>query len=71
MTPKVLWEVVKEAARRAEIPKLAPHDLRRTCPPGFATLPAANWIKFNSYSDTCRSKPQSIILGVSTSCVKP
>jgi len=31
MTPKVLWEVVKEAASRAGIQKLAPHDLRRTC----------------------------------------
>jgi len=31
MTPKVLWEVVREAASRAGIEKLAPHDLRRTC----------------------------------------
>jgi integrase len=31
MTPKVLWEVVREAAGRAGIEKLAPHDLRRTC----------------------------------------
>jgi integrase len=31
MTPKVVWEVVKGAARRAGIDKLAPHDLRRTC----------------------------------------
>jgi integrase len=31
MTPKVVWEVVKGAARRAGIEKLAPHDLRRTC----------------------------------------
>ena len=31
MTPKVIWEVVKEAARRADIGRLAPHDLRRTC----------------------------------------
>ena len=31
MTPKVIWEVVREAARRAGIEKLAPHDLRRTC----------------------------------------
>jgi integrase len=31
MTPKVLWEVVREAAARAGIEKLAPHDLRRTC----------------------------------------
>ena len=31
MTPKVLWEVVKDAAARSGIEKLAPHDLRRTC----------------------------------------
>jgi integrase len=31
MTPKVLWQVVREAANRAGIDKLAPHDLRRTC----------------------------------------
>ena len=31
MTEKVLWEVVREAANRAGIEKLAPHDLRRTC----------------------------------------
>jgi len=29
--PKVLWEIVKRAARAAGIEKLAPHDLRRTC----------------------------------------
>ncbi len=31
MTTKVLWEIVREAARRAGIENLAPHDLRRTC----------------------------------------
>jgi integrase len=31
MTPKVIWDVVKAAARHAAIEKLAPHDLRRTC----------------------------------------
>lgn len=31
MTPKVVWDVVRLAAKRAEIDKLAPHDLRRTC----------------------------------------
>jgi integrase len=31
MTPKVLWEVVRQAAKAAEIERLAPHDLRRTC----------------------------------------
>lgn len=29
MTPKVLWEVVRHAAKAAEIERLAPHDLRR------------------------------------------
>ena len=31
MMPKVLWEVVRTAAKRAGIEKLAPHDLRRSC----------------------------------------
>ncbi len=31
MTPEVLWEVVRVAAARACIDRLAPHDLRRTC----------------------------------------
>jgi hypothetical protein len=30
MTPKVLWEVIRQAAKAAEIEKLAPLDLRRT-----------------------------------------
>ena len=31
MSPKVLWDVVRAAAGRAGIDRLAPHDLRRTC----------------------------------------
>ena len=31
MTAKVLWDVVRHAADEADIAKLAPHDLRRTC----------------------------------------
>jgi integrase len=31
MSPKVLWDVVRAAAGRAGIDKLALHDLRRTC----------------------------------------
>jgi integrase len=31
MSPKVLWDVVRAAAARARVDKLAPHDLRRTC----------------------------------------
>jgi integrase len=30
-SPKVLWDVVRAAATRAGIERLAPHDLRRTC----------------------------------------
>jgi site-specific recombinase XerD len=46
MTPKVLWEVVREAATRAEIEKLAPHDLRRYAR-DCATSPGANWTRFS------------------------
>jgi site-specific recombinase XerD len=31
MSPKVVWDVVRAAAARAGIDRLAPHDLRRTC----------------------------------------
>jgi len=31
MTPKMVWEIVREAASRTGTEKLAPHDLRRTC----------------------------------------
>jgi site-specific recombinase XerD len=31
VTEKVVWHIVKEYAGRLDIPKLAPHDLRRLC----------------------------------------
>jgi len=31
MTEKVVWHVVKIYGKKLEIPKLAPHDLRRSC----------------------------------------
>lgn len=31
ITEKVVWHVVKMHAKKLEIPKLAPHDLRRSC----------------------------------------
>jgi site-specific recombinase XerD len=31
ITEKVVWHVVKMYAKKLEIPKLAPHDLRRSC----------------------------------------
>ena len=31
LTEKAVWHIVREAAKRAGVTKLAPHDLRRTC----------------------------------------
>ena len=31
MTARVLWEIIRDAATKAGIAKLVPHDLRRTC----------------------------------------
>ena len=31
MTEKVVWHVVKIHAKKLEMPRLAPHDLRRSC----------------------------------------
>lgn len=31
ITAKAVWHIVKDSARRIGVPKLAPHDLRRTC----------------------------------------
>jgi integrase len=31
MTEKMVWHVVKMHAKKLEMPKLAPHDLRRSC----------------------------------------
>ena len=31
MTEKVVWHVIKEFAAKLGVPKLAPHDLRRSC----------------------------------------
>ena len=31
MTEKVVWHVVKTYGKKLEIPKLAPHDLSRSC----------------------------------------
>jgi integrase len=51
MTPKVLWQVVKDAATLSGIEKLAPHDLRRTCARCVISQ-AVNWIRSNSSSGT-------------------
>src|SRR5512138_591996 len=47
MSPKVLWDVVRAAAARAGIEKLAPHDLRRTCA-RLCHSQVENWTRFSS-----------------------
>ena len=66
MSPKVPWDVVRAAAARAAIDKLAPHDLRRTSPVS-ATWRAANSIRSGSYSDTSPSRRRSATLDASRS----
>jgi integrase len=66
MSPKVLWDVVRSAAARAGIDKLA----RTTCgvpAPVSATSRAANWIRFSFCSATSRSRRPSAISDASRS----
>jgi integrase len=62
MSAKVLWDVVRAAAARAGIEKLAPHDLRRTCA-RLCTWLVENWIRSSFCSDTSPFRRQS-----ATSC---
>ena len=70
MTPKVLWEVVKKAATRAGIEKLAPHDLRRHAL-AYAISPAENSTKFSFCWGTFRFKRPNDTSGVSRGSVTP
>jgi hypothetical protein len=38
MTEKSIWHIVKDCAKGIGMPKLAPHDLRRTASPPFQCL---------------------------------
>jgi hypothetical protein len=70
MTEKVVWHVVKTYAKKLEIPKLAPHDLRRSCARSVM-LPAANWSKFNFCWGTCPCKRRSATWDVNKDFAKP
>ena len=70
MSPKVLWDVVRAAAARAGIDKLAPHDLRRTCA-RLCHLAGGELIRSSSCSDTSPSKRQSGISDASRSSGLP
>ena len=59
MTPKVVWDVVREAAHRAGIGKLAPHDMRRTCA-RLCYLAGGELDRFSFSWDRCRSKRPSV-----------
>ena len=64
MTPQVLWEVVKEAASRPGIEKLAPHDLRRTCA-RLGHLASGELGQIQSLPDTSRFKQPNDTLDAS------
>ena len=70
MSPKVLWDVVRAAAARAAIEKLAPPDLRRTCA-RLCHLQAANSIRFSSCSAMSPSRQPNGTLGASRSSGLP
>jgi integrase len=70
MSSKVLWDVVRAAAARAGIDKLAPHDLRRTCA-RMCHLAGGDWIKASFCSATCPFRRPSTISDVSRSSELP
>ncbi len=67
MSPKVLWDVVRAAAARAGIDKLAPHDLRRTCA-RLCHLAVASWIRSSSSWAMSRSRRRSATLDANSDC---
>ena len=66
MTAKVLWDVVRTAAARAGIEKLAPHDLRRTCA-RLCHLAGGELDQISSCSGTSRSRQRNGTSGASRS----
>ena len=66
VTPKVIWQVVKDAAVRAGIETLAPHDLRRTCA-RLCHVAGEGWSRFSFSWATFRSRPPNATLGQSRS----
>ena len=69
ITPKVIWHVVKAAAKRADIKNLAPHDLRRTSL-GYALWRAQNLSKFSFCLDAHRFRQLSAISAASRDSAK-
>jgi integrase len=67
MSPKVLWDVVRAAAARAGIDKLAPHDLRARARDSVIWR-LASWIKSNSSWAMSQSRRQSATLDASSGC---
>jgi integrase len=58
MTQNVVWYAVKACAKRVDIKKLAPHDVRRTCT-RLCTPRAASWNRSNFFWGTRPSRRPS------------
>jgi len=69
MTEKVVWHVVKTYGKKLEIPKLAPHDLRRSCA-RFCHAAGGELEQFNSCWGTCPYKQQNATWDVNKGFVK-
>ena len=67
MSPKVLWDVVRAAAGRAGIEKLAPHDLRRTCA-RLCHLAGGELDQIRFLLGTSRSRQRSATLDANSDC---
>jgi hypothetical protein len=70
MTPKVLWEVVRKAAQIADIEKLAPHDLRRTCA-RLSHLAGGELDQIQFLLGQPPFRQQSVIWAANKSCITP
>ncbi len=70
MTEKVVWHVVKTYAKKLNILKLAPHDLRRSCA-RFCHAAGGELEQFNSCWDMFQCKRRSDIWAASNDFVRP
>ena len=61
VTEKVIWHAVRKYGKAVGMPRLAPHDCRRTC--ARLCQQAANWNRSSSCSATSRSKTTERYLG--------
>jgi hypothetical protein len=68
MTPKVLWEVVKNAVASSGIEKRLHRTISDGPVPGYVISQAVSWTRPSSFSDTFRFKRLSGTLAANRNC---